>query len=250
LSFSTPALVARSVNYGESDRILDLLTQEQGKLSVVARGARRSRKRFGGALSLFIIGEAVIRPAVRGKLKVLERFDSLEDLGPGICRDVVKMAHGSYMLELARELWPADQPEPAGWRMLCEALKALSNLAQPSTQLLRAFELQILTCAGLGPSLDVCVSCGAPPRPDQPVLLNVSRGGILCQDCAAHGHHLSHEAHQALRTLMMIPINEASQQEVQAEAAKEMREIMLQLVRHHLGKDLKSLDFIAQLKGC
>lgn len=245
--YVTPALVARSVNYGEADRICALITRDRGKISVLARGARRSRKRFGGALSLFVIGEAAVKARSRGDLSLLEQFDSLEDLAPGISSDVVKVAHGSYLLELSRELWPEDQPDPGAFEILCEALRTLAGCS-PSPPLLRAFELQFLEAMGLTPCLDRCVACGLEPE-QTPVLFNLHRGGILCHRCDPHGWPLSQEARRHLLDLSRTPLAEAAHAAPGRQAAREARDLMLDVVRYHLGKDLKSLEFITKLRG-
>src|SRR4051794_31316296 len=67
------AIVVRVVDYGEADRVATLLLRAQGKVSALARGARRSRKRYGG-LELFARGEATLREG-RGELWGLEGFD-------------------------------------------------------------------------------------------------------------------------------------------------------------------------------
>ena len=245
--YNTPALVARSVNYGEADRICALITRDRGKISVVARSARRSRKRFGGALSLFVIGDATVRSRARSDLSLLERFDSLEDLAPGISADVVKVAHGSYLLELARELWPEGQPELRAFELLCDALRTLSR-RPPSPPLLRAFELQFLEAMGLSPCLDRCVACGRDPG-ESDTLFNLQRGGVLCQRCDPHGGSLPHEARRYLLALGRAPMEQAATATTESKTARQARDLMLAVVRHHLGRDLKSLEFIAKLRG-
>ena len=246
--YNTPALVARIVNYGEADRICALITRDHGKISVLARGARRSRKRFGGALSLFVIGDAAIKARTRGDLSLLEHFDSLEDLALAISGDVIKVAHGSYLLELAREMWPEDQPEQGAFELLCAALRALAG-HQPSPPLLRAFELQFLAAMGLTPCLDRCVACGEKPDDDGPTLFNLHRGGILCNRCDPHGWPLSPKARCYLLNQGRIPMEEAAAATPEVQTAREARDLMLDVVRHHLGKDLKSLEFIMKLRG-
>ena len=245
--YNTPALVARTVNYGEADRICALLTRDRGKISVLARAARRSRKRFGGALSLFVIGDAAVKTRARGDLSLLERFDSLEDLAPGISGDVIKVAHGSYLLELARELWPEGQPEPAAFELVCEALRALTR-CPPSPPLLRAFELQYLEIMGLSPCLDRCVACGRDPGEEQ-TLFNLHRGGILCRRCDPHGWPLPHPARRYLVEMGRLPLADAAAAAPEPRTAQPARDLMLDVVRHQLGKDLKSLEFITQLRG-
>jgi len=243
----TPALVARKVEYGEADLILTLLTRERGRISALARSARRSRRRFGGALSLFVVGQATLRPPVRGELFGLESFEGLEDLGGPLAADVVKVAHGSYLLELARELWPASQAEPASFELLVQALRALAGgVASPT--LLRAFELQILAAAGLAPSLDRCVRCGGPPSGSGgAVRVDIGAGGVICARCEGGGWPLPGAAHALLLELQRTPMQAAAALAPPAEVARAMRDLNLLLLRHTLGKELRSLEVIAQL---
>jgi DNA repair protein RecO (recombination protein O) len=245
----TPALVARVVNYRDADRICTLLTLARGRISVLARSARRSRKRFGGALSLFVIAEATLQTPTRGDLFVLESLESLEDLAPGVSEDVVKMAHGSYMLEAARELWPGGQPEPRCFELLCGALRALAT-APPSPPLLRAFELQLLSAMGLEHSLLRCAVCGAPEAPgSERISFDVEQGGVVCSRCGPRGRRLSPAAHEALVTLQHLPLTEAPGLELDPAVARETRDLMLDVMRFQLGKELRSLEFLIQLGG-
>jgi DNA repair protein RecO (recombination protein O) len=252
----TPALLARSVDYRDADRICTLLTRAQGKISALARGARSSRRRFGGALSLFVIGDASLRPARRGgELLTLECFDALEDLAPRIASDAVKVGHGSYILELARELWPPAQPEEAAFELVCDALRTLAG-SGPDPALLRAYELQLLGAIGLAPALDRCVGCGAAAA--DPVRVNIARGGILCADCGP-GLPLSVAAHAVLLRLQRAPLGRASALAAGDPPAalspgtvspmREARDVMQLVLRQVLGKDLRSVEFLAQLAG-
>jgi len=246
-TISTPALLARRVDYRDADLICTLLTRARGKLSAMARGARRSRKRFGGALGLFVVGEATLRsPARGGELHLLERFDSVEDLAGPISADVIKVAHGSYLLELARELWPTAQAEPAGFDLLCETLRVLAA-RPPAPMLLRAFELQFLQVSGLAPLVDRCVSCGGEPGGE--LRFDLARGGVTCAECGGEGVPLAGPVHQLLLQLRSSPPREAAALTCDAESARSLRELMVRLTRHALGKELRSLEFIMQLGG-
>jgi len=238
------------VDYRETDRICDLLCETEGRIPVIARGARRSRKRFGGALSLFVVGEATIRTPNRassGAMATLERFDCLEDLAPALTVDVVAVAHGSYMLELARELWPEAQPDPACFTLVVEGLRALAA-GPPSPALLRCYELHLLQAMGLAPSITSCVGCGAAPGPEEQVAFNVARGGIVCRRCRGQGTSLDPEVRRRLAALATSPLDRARTLESGGREARLVRDTSVALVRHHLGKPLKSLQFILELR--
>ena len=91
---TTAAIVLRTVDYGEADRVVTLFTRDHGKLSALARGARKSVKRFGAALGLFGVGEAVLVDKPNVELATLERFDG---------------ARGFPALRLLRRLRPSQR---------------------------------------------------------------------------------------------------------------------------------------------
>lgn len=244
----TAALLARKVDFGEADRICTLLTRARGRISAVARAARRSRKRYGGALSLFVIGQATLAPARRGDLLQLERFDVDEDLAGAMGMDIVKVAHGSYIVELARELWPPGQPEPEAFDLTCDVLRVLATGA-PSASLLRCFELSLLRLMGLAPVLDRCVECGA--APGEGARYSAVRGGVVCAGCGSAGAAgevpLPPAAREGLQWLGAAPPARAAVYASSRSATRQMREAMHGTVRHHVGKELRSLEFLLQL---
>src|ERR1700756_2865127 len=155
---TTAAIVLRTVDYGEADRVVTLLTRDNGKLAALARGARKSVKRFGAALGLFGVGEAVLIDKPNVELSGLERFDGARGF-PALMSDVAKVAHGGYACELVREMIPPRQVEASLFELLVTFFAALE--AGPArAETLRIFELRLLDAVGLRPQLDACVACG------------------------------------------------------------------------------------------
>ncbi|MCC6746540.1 MAG: DNA repair protein RecO [Deltaproteobacteria bacterium] len=243
----TRALVARLVDYGEADRVCTLICEGPGKVSALARGARSSRRRFGGALGPFVLGEAALKTPRRGELWSVERFESLEDLGRGIAGDVVKLAHGSYVLELARELSPPGVPEPEVFALVLEVLRAFEG-RPPSPTLLRCYELRLLEALGVAPELEACTVCGGAAE-EEPVAFSLRQGGVVCGRCSGEGLQVPGAALSLLRALRRAPAEAAARLQPEASAARGARELMLHVVRQHLTGELKSLAFITQLAG-
>src|SRR5258706_16074030 len=99
----TDAIVLRAVTTGEADRVVTLMTRSLGKVAAVARSAQKSRARFGGALSAFVVGQATLRDRRGAELMLLEAFDARHDF-TAIANDPLRYAHASYATELVREL--------------------------------------------------------------------------------------------------------------------------------------------------
>lgn len=193
----TRAVVLRSVDFGESDRILTLLTDRHGRISAIARGARKSAKRFGGALEPFAILEATVALGSGdvGRLaeaRVLRAF-------PRLLASLDAMREAGHGLELVRKVAPQREGEPR----LVDAVEALfeeldppgGGDSGPAWQGAAArCVLRVLAIVGLAPRLDACVGCGLSPEPRQAALFDPVRGGIVCRACGGGPLRLSGRA--------------------------------------------------------
>lgn len=238
----TQAVVVRLVDYSEADRIATLLTQDAGKLAALARGARRSQKRFG-SLSLFALGEATLRRG-RGELWGIDHFSATRDF-PRIASDVARMAHAAYVCELGRELVALEAHDAETFTLVATALGEIDRTGYGAADL-RRFELQLLGVVGLAPSLDRCVGCAAAADDTREQMFDARRGGILCPSCdQGRGRALPGTVRQAL-------LNAQQGEPMPALPAAEMavaRDLLQALLGEHLSKPLRSLEFILKLNA-
>ncbi|MEY2669575.1 MAG: hypothetical protein RJA59_2213 [Pseudomonadota bacterium] len=236
------AVVLRTVDYGERDRVVTLLSRERGKLSAFARGARSSRRRFGGALEPFTLLSVEVGER-GGDLGVLE--DASVERGFGALRaDFTRIACASYAVELARELVRDAEPHEELFDALVAYLASLDDgPARPWD--LRRFELDALRAAGLQPALVECARCGRPagegPAPFDPL-----QGGVLCPGCASTaGAGARAASADVLLVLRRLQRGEA----VEAGAADgaQARGILGACIEIHLGKRLQSRRFLDEV---
>jgi DNA repair protein RecO (recombination protein O) len=241
----TPAIVLRAIPYGDADRVVTLLTREAGKISALARGARKSVKRFGAGLGLFGVGEALINDKPNVELAGLERFDGARGF-PSLMNDVPKVAHGGYACELVRELLPLRQPEPLVFALLIELFTVLE--AGPArAETLRIFELGLLDALGLRPSLDRCAACDNEDLGHAGDVLDLRRGGVVCGACHGHGRPLGDEVRRALVTAQQLTLADAAGWQLSPAINAGCREVLAAILIDHVGRPLKSLEFIAKL---
>jgi DNA repair protein RecO (recombination protein O) len=251
-------MVLRATPYGESDLIVQLLTVEHGKVSALARSARKSQRRFGGALGLLVLGRHELRQRRRGaELWSLESSAMVREW-TALAADVAAVAHASYAVEVVRELLPAEQPEPAALALLVELHDALAA-GGPSPSVLRAFELALLDALGSGPSLDRCVGCGAGDTLDLPgTILDVGRGGVACPGCAALTRSSGVRALSPAARRYLLAVRDAPS--LAAAAALDgdddlvherhvARDCLVAMVTGLVGHPLRSLDFIAKMRS-
>jgi DNA repair protein RecO (recombination protein O) len=253
VQFRTNSIALRRVPYRDADLILTLLTSAHGKLAALARSARTSRRRFGGALGLFSICEVELSRRPGSELYTVSSAVIRENYA-ALASDVVAFAHASYATELTRELLPAEQPDQAVFDLLNQFYANLMN--GPSRSLLRAFELQLLGELGMAPVLDRCVVCNCQgAQLTRRALFDPDRGGTICGSCGVSSRGigvrpLPERARELLCAVQMAnPLAKARDLVAPPEVEVEARELSLALLGHHLGKSLKSLEFVRQLAG-
>ena len=135
----TDAVIVRRTPVGESDLIVALFTREYGRVSAVARGARRSRRRFPAGLEMLAVLSVTLGRRRRGsELYGLEEAELIDD-HRALALDPIALGHASYALELVRELAPPEAPDPGLLDCVVALWRALA--AGPAPALLRAEDL-------------------------------------------------------------------------------------------------------------
>jgi DNA repair protein RecO (recombination protein O) len=177
---STPALLLRSVDRGEDDRWVTLLSPQRGRVQALARHARGSKRRFGGALQAFVLIDATLRQRSGGS-PFLEAVQALEHpLGPHASLE--QLSAGWLFLELADQLCHQGQPQPAFFELLLGGLRRVGKGAEPLAAVRLSVLWGALSLEGWAPALDACARCQAPaPWPE--LALDPQAGGCLCPAC-------------------------------------------------------------------
>jgi DNA repair protein RecO (recombination protein O) len=252
------ALVLRGIAYGDSDAVVHLLVRGRGRVSAFARGAKASRRRFGGALEPFGRIEALLAEPSREGLwslreaRVIEAHGKLRD-------DLHRIAHAGFAADLAHDLAREGEPADALYGLLDQFLTRLEAAAATSARL-RAFELGALEAGGLSPEVDRCARCGREVEAGR-ASFAPDAGGLLCRRCAASEHALplGVGARAALTQLRWgglaaadepksadgsgRPADAAAFEAACVDAGHAMRAFL----QHHLGRALPSADFIVQV---
>ena len=184
------ALVLRTVEVFETSCVVTLFTRGLGKVSALAKGARRLRSPFQAGLDLLSVCDIVALHKASEALDLLteaalvERFESLR-------RDLAALYAGYYIAELLDELTDHHDPHP---RLFDAAAVTLRHLGDPVLRPRRVlrFELACLRELGHMPSLEVCVHCGVPIEPrGAAVAFGLSAGGVLCPSCRPGQRHVA-----------------------------------------------------------
>ena len=178
-SIRTEGIVLRRRDYAESDRILVLFTQKLGRVSVIAKGARKPSSKLSGHLELFTRSSFLIS---RGRnLHILTQADTIDAYDP-LRKDLSGIGLGSYVVELVDAVTYEEGSNIKLYDLLSSTLDSLSTGKDPAI-ITRYYELQLLDLVGFRPELFTCVECGKIII-EQDQYLSGELGGVICPECA------------------------------------------------------------------
>lgn len=170
------AIVVGGVDYGDADRVVHLLTQN-GRLSVFAHGAKKSKKRFAGALESFSTITCTLSPRPARGMQTLSAAN-VETARLPIRDDLAKIALASYVVELASRVAPEAAPADQLFELVAHSLDRIA-LRSVCVAARRAFELRLIDALGYRPSTGACTRCGTTA---EKIYLDLSIGGVLCPE--------------------------------------------------------------------
>lgn len=175
------AVLLRSVDYGDADRVLTLMTFERGRISAMAKGAQRNPKRFGSALSPFVVIAAEMSFSNRGLHKL--RRAELHRAFPGVLASLDRMMLAGKLCDLTRKLAPEGKAEPEIFEALVQLFATLERWEGSVADCERAFSLRLLELAGVGPQVSHCGECERSVPEGRSVTFQPFVGSVVCQAC-------------------------------------------------------------------
>lgn len=179
---TTDAIVLHLQDYLESSRLVRLATREHGVQSVLARGARRPRSRFGHALDLFASGVARFTVKPGRDLSTLSGFDATRSRMP-LASDLDRFAAASAIAELALRFAHAD-PHDDAFDVLGRALDAIAQSPPgAATGQGLAAAWRYVAALGFAPAIDRCCVCDGALGSDRPAAFSHHGGGVVCERC-------------------------------------------------------------------
>jgi DNA repair protein RecO (recombination protein O) len=234
-TFETEAVVLRGIRYSEADVVLALFTRSHGRVSAIAKGARRTTSKLGGRLQPGVTASVTIHEG-RGDLGTV-RGAAVVDAHAGLW-----VQAAACVLETVMRVMPEHEPSDEAWHLLGRTLDLLAraDAAGPGPARLHPLVLgcqaKLLVVSGLLPVLGHCVRCGAG---GSLTAFSATAGGVLCDACGTGAERVEAAAVGALAGLVGRPLAEAVDAVPPAAAAGVERMIGL-VLREHLGVSLRS----------
>ncbi len=225
-----------------------LFSKDLGKISAVAKGARKSRKRFGGALDPFTLIEVSLAKG-RGSSHMYRLAEATQiDSHHGLASNLERLGSAAFILELVRELTPEHEPDPRIFDLICETFALLSSDTQFNTHCLTICAvLRILALGGLAVAASRCNACGSQVPERRRVLFDARRGGIICTPCGGGPITLSAGSAALLALLEKSTLHESVAIEIEKDHLHEIETALDIFVEHQLEKPLRTSSFRHQV---
>ena len=245
-SEKTRAIVLRVVEFSESSCVVTLFTEDFGKVGALAKGARRPKSAFEGAIDLLALIRIVFLRKSSDALDLLTE-GKLERRFRSAQRDLARLYAGYYVAELLSEMTEAGDPHPELFAAADRTLLALDG-GQPLPETILDFELQTLRLLGHLPSLSQCVVCGAMVELQGRVAFGMVAGGVLCANCRPGRRQVVSVSAPVMETLRRTAESNGSPpREIEPAIRGELRAIMNNYFAHLVGRKLRMPEQLGAL---
>ena len=241
----TEAIILRTRDFGESDCIVSAFSSLHGTLKGIAKGARRSSKRFVNSLNIFSHVNLEFRDRRSGDLVWLDSAE-LVDGFPGIRSDYALLSRASYVVELTETLFPLNVPSHEMFQLLIWALDAISN-GRDLDKTMIIFQARALRIGGFGINTSKCGLCGREYKGEGRALFHPPSGSIACMACESESALTPGIGPGAVHALTQLQSHEASAHDsldCDEEALRELRKVLGAHIEHRIGKRLRSAHYL------
>lgn len=253
--YRAEAIVLKRSDFGEADRLLTLYTPDRGKLRAIAKGARKPSSRKSGHVELFT--HSMLLVAKGRHLDVVTQADTLDAFLP-LRANLEQLGYAYYLAELIDQFTREGIENRPLFDLLLHALRWLGEETSDAALLARFFELHLLQHLGYRPQLFHCVNCG---REIEPVenFFSPDAGGVIDPDCMqthrdklpGHGRDAVPISLNALKVLRFLQTREwvtVRPLRLDADVHTEVELLMQRYIAHHLERNLKSVEFLRELR--
>jgi DNA repair protein RecO (recombination protein O) len=246
-TYKTRAIVLAHLDLGEADRIVTLLTPQDGKVRAIAKGVRRPRSRIGGSVEPFAELDLVL---ARGRSLDVIVAVSVAQAWLALRDRLTSTATAWYLGELADRAVEERAGAPPVYGLLRRACQLLDDGMEPG-RVARWFELGLADALGVRPELDRCVECQRVLEEDDPFRWEPALGGVLCGRHAllpTQGTALSLQALKVLRAYRRLDVEAIAALRVPTAVEGEVESALRRYTRVALERDARSLAFVDEVR--
>ncbi|WP_297989293.1 DNA repair protein RecO [Anoxybacillus sp.] len=236
-------IVIRTIDYGETNKIVTIFTREWGKVAAMARGAKKPSSRLSSVTQMFTYGIYLVQKSRGvGSLHQGELLSTMRH----IREDIFLTAYASYIVELTDKATEERKPNPYLFELLLQTLTYM-NEGLDAEVLTYIYEMKLLPAFGLYPKLDGCAVCG---QTEGTFAFSITEGGFLCHRCFERDPHrisMSSSVLKLLRLFYYVDLSRIGRIAVKQETKQQLQTIISAYYDEYSGLSLKTKRFLRQL---
>lgn len=237
----TKGIIISDTNYGETSKILNILTPDKGIIGIISKGCRNIKSKLRSVSTKLTYGYFYLNYK-ENSLSTLTEVDVLNDF-KNIKTNLTKIGYTSYLIDLAKQTSNQIQKEEI-FNILESALIKIENGLDPAV-ITNIVEIKYLPFLGVEPSLDKCVKCG---NTKDIITVNSDAGGYICKNCYNNEYITEEKTLKLLRMLKYVDISKIKDLNLQDKNKKEINKFLEDYYSRYTGLYLKSKDFLTQIK--
>ncbi|OEH86162.1 DNA repair protein RecO [Desulfuribacillus stibiiarsenatis] len=246
--FNAEGLVLKGIDYGESHKIVHILSPSLGKFSAIALGAKKTKSKFS----------ATTQPLMLGSFVLFRKGDSLASLNqseiiqsyPKLRNDLLLSTYAMYILDVTERVQEENEPAFELFQMLTSILNKMEE-GYDAEILVRIFEIKLFALKGYRPCVDQCLHCNAVEE-GYAYRFSVRLGGFLCPRCTQQdpkAMHITPSVAKLVRVFLYIDLERIGEISVKKDTRAGLEEVSQAFIREHLGLQMKGHTMIAQIKS-
>jgi len=244
-TYISQAIIMRIKEFGESDLLVTFFTSDKGRLKGVAKGGKRSRKRFANCLDLFCLAKLEYSLKRKRDLYFLDSC-KLVHAFPGLRTDFSSLSLASYLIELTEILFPQNVVDERMFELLNTSFLALDEgMRNDVVRIL--FEARAMALGGYGIDFDRCCDCGRPYTGSGRAVFKSNKGGIACLKCERESTRcpgMGKDAVIGMKKIQSGTFQEMDGIHLTDEAIHEIEPVLKLHADYRIGKRLKSAKYL------
>ncbi|MBI4767092.1 MAG: DNA repair protein RecO [Deltaproteobacteria bacterium] len=234
--------------YGEADLIIDFFSSQWGRMRGIAKGAKKSKKRFVHCLEPLNWVRLTLFEKQNNSLVRIDQGELINPF-PGIRKDYKKWGQASYFCEMIKELFAIGDTNESVFELIKESLQALDQ-GKGDQEIFNIFQIRLLKIAGYALFLTSCLGCGKKAEAIDDPLFSLSQGGVFCRGClkGEKGISLSPGTIQCLRQAVSMALPQVFRIRFSRTMGEEIEQLLQSFSCRIMGKELGSVHYLRQLQ--
>lgn len=241
----TNGIIIKEVNTGEADKIVTIFSKSKGRIAASAKGARRPKSRLVAGTQLLCYSEFVLY-----KGREMYSINSSDVIEPfyNIRNDLIRLTYAAHMTDIINDIIQENQPATKVLQLFLNSLYMLSKTDKSPEQIVRIFEIRLLSILGYAPAVSCCINCGS--EQFESMSFSFLKCGFICNCCIGSDKgavKISEGAAKAIRYIVYSDIKNLFNFELSDKTLEELSRISKRYLKDTLERDYRKLDFLNTL---